>query len=85
MKRIIVLSMLTALCALSIVAAGQQPQGGAAQAPAPKVIEVEKLKENFFVLRWAPGGPNGGGNTAVFVTSTGVVVVDRTSLAGPPT
>jgi glyoxylase-like metal-dependent hydrolase (beta-lactamase superfamily II) len=43
-------------------------QGGGAQAP--KVVDVEKLKDNLFVLK------GGGGNTAVFITSTGVVVVD---------
>jgi glyoxylase-like metal-dependent hydrolase (beta-lactamase superfamily II) len=44
----------------------------AAQQPAdkPKVVEVEKLKENLFVLR------GGGGNTAVFVQAAGVTVVD---------
>jgi cyclase len=42
------------------------------QQPAPMVIEVEKLKDNLFVLR----GTGGGGNTAVFVTASGVVVVD---------
>jgi glyoxylase-like metal-dependent hydrolase (beta-lactamase superfamily II) len=73
-KRILVLSILIGLCGLSLIVAAQQPQGGAAQAP--KVIEVEKIKDNLFVLRSAPGGPNGGGNTAVFVTSAGVVVVD---------
>ena len=36
----------------------------------PKLIEVEKLRENLFVLR------GGGGNSAVFVTAAGVVVVD---------
>jgi glyoxylase-like metal-dependent hydrolase (beta-lactamase superfamily II) len=47
----------------------------ASQAPAgdkPRVIEVEKLKDNFFVLR----GQGGGGNTAVYVMSAGVTVVD---------
>jgi glyoxylase-like metal-dependent hydrolase (beta-lactamase superfamily II) len=39
-------------------------------ANAPKVIEVDKVKENLFVLK------GGGGNTAVFVTANGVVVVD---------
>ncbi len=49
----------------TLVAAGaQQP------ADAPKVVEVEKVKENLFVLR------GGGGNTAVFVTAAGVTVVD---------
>ena len=46
----------------------------AAQAPPPaaRVLEVEKLRDNLFVLR----GTGSGGNTAVFVGSTGVVVVD---------
>jgi glyoxylase-like metal-dependent hydrolase (beta-lactamase superfamily II) len=39
-------------------------------ADAPKVVEVEKVKDNLFVLR------GGGGNTAVFVTADGVTVVD---------
>jgi glyoxylase-like metal-dependent hydrolase (beta-lactamase superfamily II) len=52
------------------VAASQQ--GGQA---APKVVTVDKIKDNLFVLK------GGGGNTAVFVTATGVVVVD-TKLAG---
>jgi len=66
MKRFVVLGTLVAAGALSItLAAFQQPP-----APAPMVIEVDKLKDNLFVLK------GGGGNTAVFVTSTGVVVVD---------
>jgi glyoxylase-like metal-dependent hydrolase (beta-lactamase superfamily II) len=40
------------------------------QPPAPKVVDVEKLRENLFLLK------GGGGNTAVFVGSAGVVVVD---------
>jgi len=47
-------------------------QQGAGGQQAPRVVEVEKLKENLFVLR----GANGGGNTAVFITTNGVVVVD---------
>src|SRR6185295_319475 len=38
--------------------------------PAPMVIEVDKLNDNLFMLR------GGGGNTAVFVQSNGVTVVD---------
>ena len=34
------------------------------------MVEVEKVKDNLYVLR------GGGGNTAVFLTATGVVVVD---------
>ncbi len=58
------------LCVL--VAAGSLP-AVMAQPPAanaPKVIEVEKVKDNLWVLR------GGGGNTAVFATADGVTVVD---------
>jgi cyclase len=64
MKRIIVLGVLVVACALSLVVAAQQP------APAPKVLEVTKLKDNLFVLK------GGGGNTAVFIMAGGVTVVD---------
>ena len=49
---------------LSAAAAHQQAPSDA------KVIEVDKLRDNFFVLR------GGGGNTAVFVQSRGVTIVD---------
>jgi cyclase len=64
MRRGIVLGMLLALGALAAVKA--QPPA----ANAPKVVEVEKVKDNLYVLR------GGGGNTAVFVTANGVTVVD---------
>ena len=66
MRRGIVLGALLALGGL--VAVKAQPPA----ANAPKVIDVEKVKDNLYVLR----GANGGGNTAVFLTATGVVVVD---------
>src|SRR5437867_11056474 len=66
MKRTIVLCALLAISALSIVVAAQQG-GGGQQA---RVVEAEKLKDNLWVLK------GGGGNTAVFVTANGVVVVD---------
>ncbi len=66
MKRCVVLGVLLLVGGLSItVAALQQP----AQ-PVEKVIEVDKVKDNLFVLK------GGGGNTAVFITAKGVVVVD---------
>jgi glyoxylase-like metal-dependent hydrolase (beta-lactamase superfamily II) len=68
MKRVIVLGMLIVVSALSLVVAAQQ-QGAGGQ-PQARVVEVEKLKDNLFVLK------GGGGNTAVFVTANGVVVVD---------
>jgi cyclase len=64
MRRAIVLGMLLACGALAAVKA--QPPA----ANAPKVVEVEKVKDNLWVLR------GGGGNTAVFATANGVTIVD---------
>jgi glyoxylase-like metal-dependent hydrolase (beta-lactamase superfamily II) len=68
MRRSIVLGVLLAAGALSVAVGAYQPAGG----QQPKVIEVEKLKDNFWVLK----GAGSGGNTSVFVTTNGVVVVD---------
>ena len=69
MNRSITLVALVVVGALSLaVSAAQQAAGG--QPQSPMMVEVEKLKNNLFVLK------GGGGNTAVFVTATGVVVVD---------
>ncbi len=57
--------LLTAGLSSLAVTAFQQPP-----AAAPKVVEVEKLRDNLWVLK------GGGGNTAVFVGTNGVVVVD---------
>ncbi|MDE0828022.1 MAG: MBL fold metallo-hydrolase [Vicinamibacterales bacterium] len=46
-----------------------------AEAPPENVVEVERLEDNLFVLR------GGGGNSAAFITSDGVVLVD-TKLTG---
>jgi cyclase len=67
MKRTVVLCVLLVVSVLSMVVAAQQGGGGQ---QAPRVVDVEKLKDNLWVLK------GGGGNTAVFVTATGVVVVD---------
>ena len=64
MKRTRVLVLLIGIATLSLAVVAAQE--------APKVIEVQKLEDNLFVLR----GAGGGGNTAVFITTTGVVVVD---------
>lgn len=67
MKRLAVLSGLIGCGALSLtVAAFQQPPAG----PAPTVVEVDKIKDNLYVMK------GGGGNSSVFITATGVVVVD---------
>jgi hypothetical protein len=66
MNRGVVLGVLVGVGAATAGAAAYQAQ----QQNAPKVVEVEKLKDNLFMLK------GGGGNTAVFVGTTGVVVVD---------
>jgi glyoxylase-like metal-dependent hydrolase (beta-lactamase superfamily II) len=61
------------LCGGSIAAAAYQAPGGGGRgrgADGAQVIQVDKLKDNLFVLR------GGGGNTAVFVAADGVTVVD---------
>jgi cyclase len=66
MKRIILLASLVGIGALSLgVSAFQQPP-----ANAPKVVEVEKLRDNLWMLK------GGGGNTAVFVRTDGITLVD---------
>ncbi len=71
MKRGMVLGMLLALGALATIKA-QPPAANTA-----KTIEVEKVKDNLWVLRGKDSaGVDGGGNTAVFATANGVTVVD---------
>ena len=66
MKRLIFLATLVAVGGLSIgMAAFQQPP-----ANAPKVVEVEKLRDNLYMLK------GGGGNTAVFIRTDGITLVD---------
>ena len=68
MRRHVVLVGLVLLGALSIAVGAQAPK------PAASAIKVQKLRDNLFVLNALAGG--GGGNTSVFITATGVVVVD---------
>jgi cyclase len=65
MRRIVVLATVVGLGALSYAVSAFQPGQ-----QAPKVVEVEKLKDNLFLLK------GGGGNTAVFVQANGITVVD---------
>jgi glyoxylase-like metal-dependent hydrolase (beta-lactamase superfamily II) len=52
------------------VAAVQQPPAG----QGPRVVKVEKLKDNLYVGNALAAG--GGGNSSIFITQTGVIVVD---------
>ena len=63
MKRRTILGLLLVVGALSIAVAAQQQQQ-------PRNVDVTKLKDNLYVLK------GGGGNTSVFITATGVIVVD---------
>ena len=62
MKRLVVLAI--------ILAAGGAGIAWVQQPAQPQELEVDKVKDNLYVLR------NGGGNTAVFITEKGVVLVD---------
>jgi cyclase len=82
MRRARVLGTLVLVGALSAAAgAVQQPGGGRqggpgqAQQPSAAALQVDKIHDTFYVLR------GGGGNTSVFITATGVVLVD-TKIAG---
>jgi cyclase len=76
MKRGLVLAALVIVGAVSaaLAAADRGAQAGAQQ-PSAAALQVDKLKENLYVLR------GGGGNTAVFVTANGILLVD-TKLPG---
>jgi glyoxylase-like metal-dependent hydrolase (beta-lactamase superfamily II) len=61
------------LCGGSIAAAAYQTPAGGRQgrgSEGAQVIQVEKLRDNLFVLR------GGGGNTALFIAADGVTIVD---------
>jgi cyclase len=75
MTRQVVLGTVMAIGACALVVSAYQAPPAASPSPGPKVVEVEKLKDNLFLLK------GGGGNTAVFVGTSGVVVVD-TKLPG---
>jgi glyoxylase-like metal-dependent hydrolase (beta-lactamase superfamily II) len=66
MRRLVLGALIAAGAITMTVRAAQQPAGQ----PAPMVVEVEKLRDNFYVMR------GGGGNSGVFLTAAGVVVVD---------
>ena len=79
MKRFILLGALVAIGSLSIAAA--QPP---AQPAGPRVIDIEKLKDNLYVLTSSSPANRAtfsGGNVAVFITDAGVTLVDD-KLAG---
>jgi cyclase len=71
MRRGTVLVALLAVAALSIAVSGYQAGGAQGRGGnAPRVVEVQKVKDNLFYLT------GGGGNSTVFIQSDGITVVD---------
>ena len=76
MRRVFVLGALIAFGGLSLVVAGQTP------GPSEKAIaatKIEKVKENLYVITGSGAEDTSafsGGNVAVFVTDSGVTIVD---------
>ena len=72
MRRLIILSVLTATGALSMAIALAQQD--------PAAIRIEKVKDALYIVTGGrgPGAQAGSvsGNTTVFITNTGVVLVD---------
>jgi cyclase len=85
MRRGILLATLIGVGALSMAAAAFQAPARGLPPKAVAAVRIEKVRDNLYMVTGAenPTGPDGfaGGNTAVFVTNAGVVVVD-TKLAG---
>src|SRR5437764_14499150 len=84
MKRLIILVTVLAAGVLSIAAAAYQQPSQGLPAAALAATQIEKVKDNLYMITGAdPTDRNSfsGGNTGVFITNNGVVVVD-TKLAG---
>src|SRR4030095_13275426 len=85
MKRAIVLGLLIAVGALSMArAAVQAPPPSGPSAAGLNATKIEKVKDNLYIITGSSVAIRdafSGGNTAVFISDTGVVIVD-TKLPG---
>src|SRR5678810_431389 len=84
MKRTLLLGLLISVLGLSIVVTGTQgpPPGPTAEALA--AAKIVKVKDNLYIITGSGADAQNvfsGGNTAVFITDAGVVIVD-TKLPG---
>jgi glyoxylase-like metal-dependent hydrolase (beta-lactamase superfamily II) len=83
MKRVLVLGMLIAIFGMCMAVSGFQTPAGLTPA-ALTATKIEKLKDNLYIITGSGAADTNafsGGNTAVFITETGVVLVD-TKLPG---
>ena len=79
MKRVPTLS---AILFLGVIGAWASAIGAQQQQPKPPLPDLTKVKDNLYVITSSTPGPEfTGGNTGVFVTDSGVIVVD-TKLSG---
>ena len=78
MKRGFVLGGLIVVGALSLAVSGQAPPAGPS-AKALAATKIERVKDNLYIITGSDAGEDAafsGGNTAVFITDTGVTIVD---------
>ena len=84
MQRAVVLATLIVVGGLTVAAFQAPPQPAGPTPGALAATKIEKVKDNLYMITGSAPAPRenfSGGNTAVFITDTGVVVVD-TKLAG---
>jgi cyclase len=84
MKRVLVLGILITVFGLSITLAGFQAPPAGPTAAGLAATKIEKVRDNLYIITGsgvADTNAFSGGNTAVFITEAGVVLVD-TKLAG---
>jgi cyclase len=77
MRRMLVLGVLVAFGALSIAVSGQAPPGPTKASI--DAMKIEKVKDNLYLIAGSGADTTdtfSGGNVAVFVTDTGVTLVD---------
>ena len=82
MTRGLVLGVLVGVGVLSIAVSGQAPPGPSAKAI--DATKIEKVKDNLYIITGSGAADQtafSGGNTAVFITDSGVTLVD-TKLPG---